>query len=98
MADEIMPTRTVPSRKKTTGDLLEDLRDRRSIRTMRERVAYCLMRTFVFVTIAVIAIILLNGFGVTTVPTAIVATLIAETIAHGIAMFFTVTRWLFTKN
>jgi hypothetical protein len=92
--DEIVASGKPPRRRKKR-ESIEDLNDRRSIRTMRERVAYCLMFTFMFVTVTVMAIIVLNGLGITAVPVAIVATLIAETVVHGIAMFCTLTRWLY---
>lgn len=94
MADGLVPLSKLQKRK-NYDERCEDLKDRQSLRTMRERVAYCLLITFMFVMVAVMAIIILNGLGVTAVPIGIVCTLIGETIVHGVAMFCTVTRWLF---
>lgn len=86
-----------PSRRKNIW-YSEDKRDRSSQRTMRERVAYSLLGTFVFTTLSVMVLIYLNGLGVTAVPNNIICTLIIETVANGAAMFLTVTNWLFSSK
>jgi O-antigen/teichoic acid export membrane protein len=87
-----------PRKQPRSTRYLEGNRDRKSQRTMRERVAYCLLGAFIFTTLCVMALIYLNGFGLTTVPNNIIYTLIVETIGNGIAMFLSVTNWLFRNN
>ena len=76
----------------------EDKRDRQSQRTMREKVGYSLLTTFIFTSVCVMALIFLNGFGITLVPDKIIYTLIAQTVANGAAAFLTVTNWLFSNK
>lgn len=71
------------------------LEEGRTNLTLRCRVAYFLLSIFALNTVGTLAAVYLVGFGLMVLSNTVILTLIGETVAHGAAMFVTVTKFLF---
>jgi hypothetical protein len=65
---------------------------------LKIRIVHFLLYLFALNTISVLVVIFLVGFEKMNLPVPIIISLIGETIAYAGAMFFLITKYLFSKN
>jgi hypothetical protein len=78
--------------------LAEELREMKLESSQRSFICYGLFALFAINTLFTLTLVLLLGVGSIVLSDTIIVTLIAETMAHGAAMFFTVIRSLFKRR
>lgn len=78
---------------KTAEEL--QLEEVRTNLTLRRRVAYFLLSLFALHAVCALVAVYLVGFGLMVLSNEVMISLIGETVAHGAAMFLTVTKYLF---